>query len=316
MKKIFSKKLKSTSFWSFMAALFVSSILFSSCVTFDQFLDGFIDDENVDLVSATVVNGIKSIEKASEGFTPEMEYYIGRSVAANITSLYKIKKVPETTEYLNKICSAITINSSYPYLYKGYFVAIIDSNEINAMATPGGHIFVTTGLLKTVTCEDEIAAVLAHEIAHIQLKHSITAIQSSRITDAILKTAASVAAVASDINSDLAVFAKDIAALGDSASEIVGTLVNTGFSVSQEFLADAYALKLMAMAGYDPRCMIDMLSHLENTTTKSKSGWAKTHPEPERRIANVKKELKAIKASGASKSVRQKRFNYYVAPLD
>ncbi|MDR0324377.1 MAG: M48 family metalloprotease, partial [Treponema sp.] len=132
-----------------------------------------INDQNVrDDVSA-----------AQEDFTPEQEYYIGRAVAANILSQYRLwNGNPALTAYLNNICAAITINSNPPEgdVFNGYHVAILDSTEINAFATSGGHILITRGLISAAKSEDALAAVIAHEVAHIQLKHSLKAIKESR----------------------------------------------------------------------------------------------------------------------------------------
>ena len=82
-----------------------------------------------------------SVSKAMEEITPENEYYIGRAVAATILSNYKVYSASTTEAYLNKICAAIVINSDKPELYNGYHVKILDSGEVNAFATSGGHIY-------------------------------------------------------------------------------------------------------------------------------------------------------------------------------
>lgn len=292
------------------AILFACS--FTSCVSADTAFA---------LVDA-VFESAESIGKATEEITPENEYYIGRSVAASITTKYAIDTEDmATTKYLNNICSVITMNSSVPYLYKGYCVAIIDTDEINAMATPGGHIFVSRGLLNTTTSEDEIAAVIAHEIAHIQLKHSVNSIKSSRVTDAISKTAKAGLMIGmvsanekmkkengwgfSDKEFDEIMDATNT--FSETTSAAVATLVNSGFSQEQEFAADAKALELLSSAGYDPTALVDMLSHLPNS--KSKKGWGATHPKPKDRIKNVNKNLKKMKLNKSNRSVRQSRFD-------
>ena len=264
-------------------------------------------------VADAVVTGIDGIIKAAEdNITPEEAYYIGRTVAAIITKRYKIYDSPEATEYLNKICTAITINSAVPYLYKGYYVAILDSDEINALATPGGHIFVTRGLLKCTDSEDAVAAVLAHEISHIQLNHSIKAIKSSRVTSATMQGVKGVTTSVYE-NSDPRfkgiVSQEDLDYLTSAGDEIVKTLVDSGFSVTQEFDADRNALMLMSDSGYDPEAMNDMLDLLERNIKEGDSGWSKTHPSPSARKRNVKNFKKKYTYKGSSKKNRQKRFN-------
>ncbi|WP_461250798.1 M48 family metalloprotease [Treponema sp. R8-4-B8] len=243
-----------------------------------------------------------AISTASEDIDPEQEYYIGRAVAANLLTTYKLyTKKPAMTNYLNEICAAITINSPVPDIYNGYHVAILDSDEVNAFATPGGHIYVTLALVNAARTEDALAGVISHEVAHIQLKHSIKAIKSNRRTQAMLVTGTATAGVAGGTD------VKQLTdALEESFMELVRTLVSNGYSQSQEFDADNTALSLMAGAGYNPTGLTDMLMSL-GSVIKPDSGFGKTHPGPAERIANVQKSIGKYKVTNTSAS-RQKRF--------
>jgi beta-barrel assembly-enhancing protease len=257
---------------------------------------------NKDNISNAISASADAISSAAEEINPEQEYYIGRAVAARLLSTYNVyTKKPALTVYLNNICAAITVNSPYPYIYNGYHVVILDSNEINAFATPGGHIYVTLALVNAAKTEEELAGVIAHEIAHIQLKHSIKAIKNSRFTQALLVTGTAVAGTAGGMD------VKHLTdALNDSFMEIVQTLVNNGYSQDQEFDADSTAMSLMAGAGYNPSGLINLLMTLGAVQT-SDSGFGKTHPNPADRIVNAQKSIskyKDIKTSAA----RQKRF--------
>lgn len=247
-----------------------------------------------------IFSSFSSIGNAAEDITPENEYYLGRSVAAAITTQWPVyQKAPETTAYLNAICGAIAMNSSMPFLYRNYCVAILDSDEINAMATPGGHIFISRGLIQAVNSEDALAAVIAHEIAHIQLKHSINAIKASRVTSAVAqaaKASAMAGLVLINDSFDHAAFSDEqmeqILAAAESFSditlEITDKLIKSGFSKAQEFEADEKALHLLADAGYSPYAMVDML---EMIPSGGDHGWGATHPSPEDRISEVTDEL-------------------------
>ena len=312
---------------------FISVSLFFSCQSLGDLEDfvtlediGSILAEDEDSTVSAIGQGLTSISKATEQITPENEYYIGRSVAAAITQTYTVyKDAPQTTKYLNEICNAIVLNSSVPYLYKGYYVAILDTDEINAMATPGGHIFVSRGLINRTNSEDALAAVIAHEIGHIQLKHSISAIKTSRITNAITKTATATVLITADTLAssyqeemkELGLTYEEVMECADellaAQEEIVNTLVTSGFSREQEFMADSKALTLMTEAGYDPNAMLDMLKLISGN--KSTGGWNQTHPKPEDRIRNVKKILKDSEFYGEDKEVRQDRFEEMTAEL-
>ncbi|GHV18685.1 hypothetical protein FACS189493_8230 [Spirochaetia bacterium] len=122
---------------------------------------------------------------------------VPRAVAADILTRYHLyTQKPQAAEYLNHICAAITINSPMPDMYNGYHAAILDSPELNAFAATGGHIFVCRGLLASLTGEDAVAAVLAHEIAHIQLRHSEELIKNMKLDQEFSDAAARAARIA------------------------------------------------------------------------------------------------------------------------
>ncbi|MDR0689891.1 MAG: M48 family metallopeptidase [Spirochaetaceae bacterium] len=241
---------------------------------------GVIDENTAN----SIAQSSSAIARAAAEITPEQEYYIGRAVGANLLNNYRVYTGNAAlTGYLNKICAAIVINSPKPEIFNGYHVLILDSDEINAFATSGGHIFVTRGLIGCANSEDALAAVIAHEIAHIQLQHSIKAIKTSRITQAIMITGNSAANVAGqylDLQELTNVF-------DESVGNIVTTLVNNGYSQTQEFEADSLALGLLASAGYTPSSLIEMLQSLEQNQPKHPGGFNKTHPAPAQRINNA-----------------------------
>ena len=259
---------------------------------------GLVDQNTANAVSVSA----KAIGSAAEEINPQQEYYIGRAVAANILAAYKIYLSNQMlTAYLNNICNAITVNSPQPDTYNGYHVVLLDSNEINAFATSGGHIFVTRGLVNAAKSEDALAGVLAHEVAHIQLKHSIKAIKNSRMTQALLVTGTSAAGAATGMD------VKQLTdVMNESVGEIVQTMVNNGYSQTQEFEADNKALSLMAGAGYNPSGLTDMLKSLSSVQTAG-SGFGKTHPSPAQRISNA--ELSVARYPIVNADSRVARFN-------
>lgn len=242
--------------------------------------------------------------EAAEEITPEQQYYIGRAVAANIFQRYSLYSDKAAEQYLNQICGALIVNSPKPVLFKGYYVGILDTDEINAFATSGGHILVTKGLLRCTNSEDELAAVLAHEIGHIQLEHGISAIKANRITDAVKKFGSTALLAMQSIDDED--YSEAVEALEGSVGDIVSNMVDSGYSQTQEFDADKTALSLMAAAGYNPRAMEGMLN-LINKNQKSSSGFGKTHPSPKDRLNKVNKLFKQYNVPDTSAS-RNARF--------
>ena len=248
---------------------------------------------------------VGSFQNAMEEITPEQEYYIGRAVAANLLSTYKLwNGSPALLSYLNRICGAITVNSPRPDVYNGYHVAILDTDEINAFATPGGHIFVSRGLINVAKSEEALAGVIAHEVSHIQLKHSINAIKSSRFTNALRVTGSAAAAQLAQGT----VFSELVDTFSESVGDVVSTMVNSGYSQTQEFEADNMAMKLMAAAGYNPSGLIAMLQELEKIQSSHPGGFNKTHPTPAARIRNAQRTLNTYRVTDTS-SFRQARFS-------
>jgi predicted Zn-dependent protease len=220
-----------------------------------------------------------------DDFTVIDAYYLGRAVAANILSVYRpYTASPEVTRYLNNICQTLVINSSHPPTFNGYHVMILDSDEFNAFATPSGHIFITKRLVETVTSEDMLAAVIAHELAHVMLRHSIALINDTRLESelsAIADWAAGTAAGFSDT-------ARQAAEFRGSITRTVDILMRSGYSQTQEFEADVEAIILLSRAGYDPRALVELLRVLQRQGSQ-RSGLYSTHPSPVLRIANAER---------------------------
>jgi hypothetical protein len=194
------------------------------------------------------------------------EYLIGRDVAASILSNYAVwEGNPALTNYVNLICQAIVINSPRPAAFNGYHAAILDSDGINAFASPGGHIFITRGFIETAKSEDALAAVIAHEIAHVQLSHGLRAIQTNR---------------------DLQDWMSQFSVLG---AQTITDRLNAGFSRIQEFDADITALSLLAAAGYNPQSLSEMLRELDKIQGRGgfNADFSRTHPSPASRMVNA-----------------------------
>lgn len=313
------KRIHSSIILSISAALIFAG--FTSCVSLP--VPGGDEGFSTEMaVLGAITSSVESIEKASETITPEEEYYIGRSVAASIATQFPVDHGNlQMTSYLNKICETLVMNSDKPYLFKGYYVVILDTDEINAMATPGGHIFVSRGLIDCTDSEDALAAVIAHEVAHVQLGHSVSAIKASRVRSAVSSTTKAVAvtsiAVANErtgvklSDKQMEKVMEAVDTFSDMSNEVVKTLVNTGFSKEQEFEADKNALYILQSAGYDPYAMLDMLAQIDESP--SNSGWGSTHPSPKDRIKKVNKELASMAKAGTiekqGKEVRKERFD-------
>lgn len=124
-------------------------------------------------------------EKAIRPMNEQEEYYVGRAVAATILGQYRLYRNERLTRYLNEVGQAVALASSRPFTYGGYHFAVLDTDEVNALACPGGIIFISRGMLKKAQNEEEVAAILAHEIAHVSHKDGLGAIQSARWAEVV-----------------------------------------------------------------------------------------------------------------------------------
>ncbi len=250
-----------------------------------------------------------TVSRSMEDFTPEQEYYIGRSVGAVILTKYKALNDVKVNSYVNLLGQTLAMASDTPELFAGYHFLVLDSNDINAFATPGGHVFVTRGLIRCCRTEDALAAVLAHEIGHIQLRHGMKAIEKARIADALMILASEGVKTFGD--EELIKLTKNF---GDTISDITTTMINNGYSRSYEYNADEAAVTILRRVGYQPGALMDMLSVMGKKLKPGGTDFTKTHPSPQARIAELKESVGAA-AAGQVSGIRKERFNSAVGHL-
>ncbi|MEN6623524.1 MAG: M48 family metalloprotease [Smithella sp.] len=233
--------------------------------------------------AAGIEKTASAVEKTQEDITPSQEYYIGRTVGAVITNKYKVYQNEKATRYINEVGQTIAMVSDLPETFGGYHFLILDSDEINAFAAPGGLIFVSRGLLRCCKSEDAAAAVLAHEIGHVEYRHGLNSIKKSRITNAF--TTGLLEAGKNLTNNQVSQLTT---VFEGSIQDITSTLINNGYSRTFEKQADQGAVEILKRSGYNPQGLIDMLRTMETRLKPGGMDFAKTHPDPEVRIEAIK----------------------------
>lgn len=250
----------------------------------------------------SIKKGARAVAKSFLDITPEQEYYIGRSVGAVIVNRYKPYTDPRANMYINLLGQTLAQASDLPETFGGYHFLILDSDEVNAFAAPGGLIFVTRGMLRCSRNEEAIAATLSHEIAHIQFRHGLQAIKKSRITEAL--TIIALEGVKTYGGKDLAKLTRTFEG---SISDISKTLIDKGYSRSFERQADIASTTILKRVGYDPYALVDMLKVMEKRLKPGGLDFVKTHPSPSNRIADIQKSIRAY-AEVKTTSARHARF--------
>jgi predicted Zn-dependent protease len=185
-------------------------------------------------------------------------------------------------------------------LPEGWHFILIEGDEPNAYACPGGLIFVSKGLVNLCESEDELAGVLAHEIAHIALDHPIKAISAANMKSALGSLAAyglGAAAQSQGVKGgDLATLSKSF----DRGVGEVGKVVASGYDRDKEAEADKAAVQLLAESGFDPR-------GLKRILEKLKPG-SRSHGDPKKRAASVEQAAFALEPVPSTLAGRTERF--------
>lgn len=279
-----------------------AAFLFTGCATLQSLDVNSMTGgrmQNVDL--GKVAKGVTQIRKGFEEISESEEYYIGRAVAAQVLTRYKALNDPGLNAYAQKVAQAVALASDRPSTFKGYHVQVLDSNEVNAFAAPGGFIFVTRGLLKLVKSEDELAGVLAHEVAHVAKKHGLKTIQTSRLTSAFTLLGSEAAK-----NYTPQQVTQLTSAFEGVVDDVVNKMVVNGYSRDKEYEADKFGAQYAKNANYDPGALKTFLARMAKAEGGNTGGMFKTHPAPEKREA----ELGSLSPSPAYRrsSERGRRF--------
>lgn len=218
------------------------------------------------------------------------EVQIGRSMAENIIrKKYAPLNDPVRQRLVNSVGQRIVQASDRRDIV--YHFQVLDSVDLNAFALPGGYIFIYRGLLERVD-ETALAAILAHEVAHVAAKHAVKRMQAALGVDVLLGIALA------GLGDKNAAFAQQVA----QVSGVVYELLSLGYSRQDEFLADKLAVKYLRAAPFDPYGMVRALEILNKE--KGPGGRVfetlSTHPRMEERIKRVKEEIKASESSPPS----------------
>ncbi len=232
-------------------------------------------------------------------WSPEQEARVGRRAAEKVEHIFKLYHDQKAQERVESIVAKLAEHqrpsqrrfSVKPVRHPPvkFTVKLLDTEMVNAMALPGGYIYVTRGLLETVESDDELAGVLAHEMAHTLLYHALD--QAKKNKKAFVGTLAAAAA---------AVLLG--ARIGDAATVFYGAQyvrmgLLSGYSIEDETEADELGLLIVNESPYNPVGLLTLMEKLSRETRlqpKPELGIFQTHPYPDERLRNIRAKLERL----------------------
>lgn len=208
-------------------------------------------------------------------YDTEDEIRMGRRISRQVEQKIKLVEDQFLQERVNTIGQRIASVSDRRDLV--YFFKVLDLEEVNATALPGGYIYVNRGLLSKVKSNDELAGVIAHEVGHFAARHQVKRLQAS-LGYSLLQA--------------LAVGAK-VDPRAVRGADIAATQLFLSYSRSDELQADRLGARYAKRAGYDPAAIISFLETLEEISREGPSprSYLRTHPYVSDRIRVVREEI-------------------------
>jgi predicted Zn-dependent protease len=207
------------------------------------------------------------------------EVKLGTQLHREVTKKYRLTDVGlDRVERLGQRCARASLRPNMVYKFH-----VIQSREINGFSLPGGHVYITTAMLKLAN-DNELGSVLAHEVGHIAARHSLKTLKQSQEYDDIAKSLGELTGVAGDLARDLGV------ALG----QIVAQGFLTVHTREEEREADFLGVRGMARAGFDPQGMVTMfqkLQRIEGQDANLLGTLFSDHPDAQERIDNTRYEI-------------------------
>jgi beta-barrel assembly-enhancing protease len=254
---------------------------------------GFGDDKKDDPDEI----GNRDVAGGVNFYSIEKEIALGKQLAQEVERQSKVIDDPVIAEYVNRIGQNLVRNSDakVPFTIK-----VLDTEEVNAFALPGGFFFVNSGLILKADSESELAGVMAHEIAHVALRHG-----TKQATKAEL----------AQIGMIVASIAVPYSMAGYGALQGANLLIPMGFlkfSRTMEKQADFYGLQYMYKTGYDPNSFIDFFEKIESMEKKKPGTVSKlfsTHPMTDDRIKASQEEIEKILKPRPEYVVNTSEFN-------
>ena len=207
------------------------------------------------------------------------EIKLGMQLHREVTKKYSLTDAGlDRVDRIGQRCARSSLRPSLTYKFH-----VIQGRQINAFSIPGGHVYVTTALVRLAN-DNELGAVLCHEVGHLVARHSLKTLKKSKEYDDIAKSLGEITGVAGSIAHDL----------GVSLGQMVGAGMLTIHSRDEEREADFLGVREMPGAGFDPQGMITMFQKLRSIEERDSDllgSLFSDHPDAQERIDNTRYEI-------------------------
>ena len=211
------------------------------------------------------------------------EIKLGMQLHREVTKKFRLTDTGlDRVEQIGQRCAKVSLRPNL--LYKFH---VIQSRQINGFSLPGGHIYVTTAMLRLAN-DNELASVLAHEVGHVVARHSLKTLKQSQEYDEIAKSIGALTGVAGDAARDL----------GVALVQAVGKGFLTIHTRDEEREADFLGVRAMPPAGFDPQGMVTLfqkLARIEEQNSDLLGSLFSDHPDAQERIENTRYEIARMK---------------------
>ena len=237
-------------------------------------------------MTAGVASAQTNVKPGFNLFSPQQDVEIGQQSAAQAEQQLPLVRDREVNDYVNRIGQRLVAASNgpkFPYTFK-----VVNATDINAFALPGGPIYINRGTIENAKNEGELAGVIAHEIAHVELRHGTHQASKAQAAQAGISILGGI--------------------LGGKVGQSTAGIINAvgGFGLNALFLkfsreletqADVRGAQLLAASGYTPNDMVSFFQTLSKVDTSRKTSFLSDHPAPPDRIARIQKESQLLRVN-------------------
>ncbi len=248
--------------------------------------------------AALVVIAASALNSRAAYLSPKEETELGAKFLARISTQYEFADYPYIMQYMNELGAYIGSHIEVPYFPLKFYV--IKDSTINAFAAPAGHVFLFSGLIGILDDADELASILAHELAHVSARHLASRIdRSQKIGLATLAGVLAGILVGGEVGGALMA--------GSLAANIQAEL---GYSREDERHADQLGFKYTQLSGFDPAGMLTALQKIQRETwygSQEIPAYLLTHPGAPERMATIDSMLRGFEKTPDHETTRKLR---------